>query len=668
MALLNRSRLLFVSIGLQFFFLPQIRSEESLSDRFVKWISPAIRALDAEIESTVGESEGLPEPDRFNRSESLGYHSRQLNSSEDAIWIEVDLQKEQSIDQIAILPVSIEIPIFEGQAYGFPRRFTIEVLGEDRSERIVVVDKSAADFEHTDGYPFLAKLAESVRGRYVRMTSLKHSQVLSHWVCAISEVMVLQGPLNIAAGCPVAVGPRQGFQIVGWGPANLTDYQSPLGPPSVPGFSPTNGFLCKHTTSSETDKWMQVDLGRSYPIDAVRLLPSRPTDYVDLPGLGFPARFTIETSARADFRDKKTIFDSGPEEYPNPGDNPFEIRADGTEARFVRIAATGARYQGSDMYAFALGELQVYSRGTNVALNKAVSASDVFDNPRYPRWKPDALVDGYNSQNRLVELPEWLEGLEKRRALSERLVQLTAERTRKSESIVLAATAGTFAISGILAVGAIGFIASYRKAKIREAEELRRQIARDLHDDVGGDLGGILLLSEGALQHSEVSNELREDLQDIHDIAAGSSEAMRDIVWLIREERSLEDLVLRLRETAQLLLRKISYDWKVEPEAIPFGMAPLKVRRQVFFAFKEALTNVRKHANASRVQIEIEVSRQNFRLRIEDDGSGFDLSSQSKGYGLKNLSRRCEALKGRCDIASTPGEGTRIEMAFSLRP
>jgi hypothetical protein len=156
-----------------------------------------------------------------------------------------------------------------------------------------------------------------------------------------------------------------------------------MGSPSVPDFSPTNGLLCQHASGPETLKWMQVDLGELFPVDAIRLLPSRPTDYVDIPGMGFPAQFKIEVSKRADFQTKHLIFDSGPSEYPNPGDNPFEVHAGGEEARYVRVTATQLRHQGT-FYSFSLGEVEVYSRGINVARDKAVSASDVFDNPRFP--------------------------------------------------------------------------------------------------------------------------------------------------------------------------------------------------------------------------------------------------------------------------------------------
>ena len=279
-----------------------VRAEDRFSDRIIRWISPSARAMEAEIETLQQLSRGLPEPERFNRTESMGYHSRQFDSPDEVSWVEVDLKKEQEIDRIAILPVFVEIPLFEGRSYGFPVRFKIEVFNEDRSQSLLVADRSGEDYRHTEGYPFGVRLPETVRGRFIRMTSLVHFKVMEHWVFAISEIMALRGPINLAVSCPVEVGPRLGFQMIGWSPENLTDFQSPLGPPSVPEFSPTNGFLCEHASGPEVLKWMQVDLGELVPVDAIRLLPSRPTDYVDIPGLGFPARFKIEFSNRPDFQ------------------------------------------------------------------------------------------------------------------------------------------------------------------------------------------------------------------------------------------------------------------------------------------------------------------------------------------------------------------------------
>ena len=292
----NRYSLVQASVVLLFICSTEVRSQDSVSDKMVRWLSSSVRAMDLEIETLENQSQGLPLPELSNRSESLGYHSQRFDTPDEVHWIEVDLKEEQEIDQIAVLPVFVEVPLFEGRNYGFPLRFKIEVFGEDRSEVQVVADQSREDYHHTEGYPYTVSLEEPIHGRYIRITSLMHSKVYEHWAVAFSEIMVLQGPINLAVGCPVEVGSGWSYRMIGWSPDNLTDSQSPLGPPTSPDLSPSNGLLCKHADGPEVNKWMQVDLGESLTVETIRLLPSRPTDYVDIPGLGFPARFRIELS------------------------------------------------------------------------------------------------------------------------------------------------------------------------------------------------------------------------------------------------------------------------------------------------------------------------------------------------------------------------------------
>ena len=78
--------------------------------------------------------------------------------------------------------------------------------------------------------------------------------------------------------------------------------------------------------------------------------------------------------------------------------------------------------------------------------------------------------------------------------------------------------------------------------------------------------------------------------------------------------------------------------------------------------FKEILHNVSRHARATKVDIQIGISTQQFRFEVRDNGMGFDPSQASRGNGLKNLRRRAAELKGTVEINSVPSQGTSVRV------
>ncbi|HKB36131.1 MAG TPA: DUF1553 domain-containing protein, partial [Gemmataceae bacterium] len=163
--------------------------------------------------------------------------------------------------------------------------------------------------------------------------------------------------------------------------------------------SPTNGYHSAIMPRPDARKWVQVDLGASLPIDVVRLIPARPTDFPDTPGFGFPARFRIDVSDNATFAKCEAIADHTAADFANPGDNPFVVRLTGKKARFVRVTAEKLWLRTND-YVFALAELQIESSGKNVAPGKPVTALDSIE---AGRWSRRYLVDNFDSRR---ELPD----------------------------------------------------------------------------------------------------------------------------------------------------------------------------------------------------------------------------------------------------------------------
>ncbi len=190
--------------------------------------------------------------------------------------------------------------------------------------------------------------------------------------------------------------------------------------------SPTNGYHSNIEPSPDRKKWVQVDLGARVALDAVRLLPARPTDFPDTPGFGFPLRFRVLLSDSADFKEDVTLIDQTKADFPNPGDQAVTIPVKGRSARFIRVSAEKLWKRTND-YIFALAELQAISEGKNLASGKEVTSLDSIE---AGRWSRRHLVDGFTSRNKLADLSDprlaqrWTLETERARLLKEREASL----------------------------------------------------------------------------------------------------------------------------------------------------------------------------------------------------------------------------------------------------
>jgi signal transduction histidine kinase len=160
-------------------------------------------------------------------------------------------------------------------------------------------------------------------------------------------------------------------------------------------------------------------------------------------------------------------------------------------------------------------------------------------------------------------------------------------------------------------------------------------------------------------------------MDEVARLARSMRDAMSDIVWAIdpRKDR-LADLVQRMRQTALNLLEvngvRVDFEAPAEPELDRIGLTPDQ-RRHLLLIFKEALTNIARHASATHARVCIEPAGRRLRLAIDDDGRGFDPALKTDGHGLESFRLRAAALNGRLSVDSAPGRGTRVELVMALR-
>jgi hypothetical protein len=181
---------------------------------------------------------------------------------------------------------------------------------------------------------------------------------------------------------------------------NLQKTLEKLPIPPNGGRSPSNGYHSAIHPKHDEICWVQVDLGKSKPLDSIRLYPARPVDFPDSSGFGFPIRWKLEINDDGDFKTNVVMLANHLEkDFLNPKDEPLLIQANNHKARFVRLTATKLWKRTND-YIFALAEMEIESNGKNIARSGIVTASGSIE---AGLWSTKYLVDGCTSRIRLPD-------------------------------------------------------------------------------------------------------------------------------------------------------------------------------------------------------------------------------------------------------------------------
>jgi ligand-binding sensor domain-containing protein/two-component sensor histidine kinase len=205
-----------------------------------------------------------------------------------------------------------------------------------------------------------------------------------------------------------------------------------------------------------------------------------------------------------------------------------------------------------------------------------------------------------------------------------------------------------------------------RISRLKELLQVRNNIAHDLHDDVGSTLSSISIMSEMAKRKTPESSVL---LEKIGSNAQQMQENMSDIVWAINPKNDrFEDVLKRMKMFASEMLeiKNISLHFCAE-EALYHVKPSMSQRRNLYFVFKEAITNTAKYAAATNVMVKVSLQNRMIELLVKDDGKGFDAAYQTMGgNGLYNMQKRAEELNGTLKIDSIKGTGTAIYLQFKI--
>jgi signal transduction histidine kinase len=205
-----------------------------------------------------------------------------------------------------------------------------------------------------------------------------------------------------------------------------------------------------------------------------------------------------------------------------------------------------------------------------------------------------------------------------------------------------------------------------------QAQELeRRRIAHELHDETGQTLTALGLGLRGLTQTIPVEPERAvRQAQELETLATnGIAELQRMVSGLHPPQLDELGLLAALRWFAQEIKRR--YQLPVDVNGSPDeGQTSDEIRLVLFRIVQEAITNTVRHARATRVRVNLEVTDALILLEITDDGQGFDVNSVLGGsehqcIGLLGMIERATLVGGDCQIRSEPGAGTTVEVRIS---
>jgi two-component system, NarL family, sensor kinase len=191
----------------------------------------------------------------------------------------------------------------------------------------------------------------------------------------------------------------------------------------------------------------------------------------------------------------------------------------------------------------------------------------------------------------------------------------------------------------------------YQKKLLKDSilvqERERERIASNLHDDLISKLNIVSLLLH--TEKGQLPADPKQLLQESIHLARGISHDLRPPLL---KDTSLEELC---KDFLGPLRQEFKVNFKLLGEPQDFEE---EVKLQLLRVFQEVINNILKHAEATELNVTLRFGLQNFALKVQDNGKGFDTSRQRKGLGLKNIELRMQSLQGSYKFKSFLGRGT----------
>lgn len=197
------------------------------------------------------------------------------------------------------------------------------------------------------------------------------------------------------------------------------------------------------------------------------------------------------------------------------------------------------------------------------------------------------------------------------------------------------------------------------QARESGTQDERQRLAGEIHDTLAQGLAGIITQLQAAERSASVRGETDEHVTRALELARSSlTEARRSVQALAPQELGRAHLPDALRTLAEKWSHDHGKRAQVEVTGTQEPLSPA-IEVSLFRVAQESLTNVAKHAEASRVGVTLSYTGAEVLLDVRDDGRGF-ANGAGAGFGLTSMRQRIRGVGGHVDVQSAPGDGTSV--------
>ncbi|MBN2891987.1 MAG: tetratricopeptide repeat protein [Bacteroidales bacterium] len=191
------------------------------------------------------------------------------------------------------------------------------------------------------------------------------------------------------------------------------------------------------------------------------------------------------------------------------------------------------------------------------------------------------------------------------------------------------------------------------EAKIKSEEQIKEQIALELHDNIGGSLAAFI---------AEIpDNKNKLQIQDIYNKIRMLSHTLSEPVFTeVTLQQKINALIISLTQISNINIHffdDFSLFWRNIKDHE-------EIQKTLYRITQELITNAIKHANCQEIELQLINTENEIRLLYNDDGVGFDVVNKKTGIGLENISKRAKYLNGKLKIESKINHGTTIILIF----